>query len=335
MTGKLSDIGEFGLIEMIRRAGDGIGDDCAILPQESGLDTLVSTDMLIEGTHFILDKISPFDLGWKSAAVNISDIAAMGGRPHSAFLSLALPKDTSVSWIEEFIKGFRDISDKFGVTIRGGDTTGSKGLMCINVTILGDCPSGKALRRDTARPGDLICVTGTLGDSAAGLHAVLSDSAAGPRPLQGCFSLQVNPAKHLIERHYRPVPRVREGIVLRQTAGVHAMMDISDGIASDLLHILAESHVSAEVDTSRLPLSADLKAYSKDAGLDPIQLAATGGEDYELLFTVAPESESSITLPHTVIGRILPISPSATSEATPALSWIGNNVHALCFQHFN
>ena len=314
----MSHIGEFDLIGRIcsRFAGKdncstapdgvlGIGDDCAVIPQRAGMDTLVTTDLLIEDRHFLLSDISPEQLGWKSAAVNISDIAAMGGRPVATFLSIALPKrlpfpqefhpvDQSPDhryreglpvggekyspvedgcadsegggvekWVDRFIDGYKAMCDKFGVPLLGGDTSASPDKLFINVTVLGESPHGKALLRSSARPGDLICVTGTLGDSAAGLRLVLERSAASLRPVlersaghsefqacqtetHSCHSERSEespsaPELTLIRRHYCPIPRVAEGQALAAVPGVHAMMDISDGIASDLRHILKAS----------------------------------------------------------------------------------------------
>ena len=224
----MSHLGEFELIGRIAALSHpepgilGIGDDCAVLPQREGLDTLVTTDLLIEGRHFLLSDVTPEQLGWKSAAVNISDIAAMGGRPTASFLSIALPKglaerfspgpDPSESiaargleregpieygrgseatfsegyasrenrscWIDRFMKGYSELCGKFGVPLLGGDTSASPSELFINVTVIGECPHGRALVRSSARPGDLICVTGPLGDSAAGLKLILERAAA-------------------------------------------------------------------------------------------------------------------------------------------------------------
>jgi len=294
----LKDLGEFGFIDRLRPlfpAPDGvtgIGDDCAVLPQCSGRDTLVSTDMLIEGTHFLRDDIPPYRLGWKSAAVNISDIAAMGGRPTATFLSVALPPDLKAGWMDAFLQGYADVSRRFGAALLGGDTTASPDRICINVAVLGECPSGTARLRGDARPGDRICVTGTLGDSAGGLKAILEK-------LERNADVQA-----LIDRHYLPVPRVPEGLRLAATPGVHAMMDISDGIGSDLGHILDASGTGAVIDTASLPLSDALRRVCARHGWDPTALAIGGGEDYELLFTCTPEAEKALDVPHTVIGGI-------------------------------
>ena len=323
----MSNIGEFDLIERISAqfrdnqangAGTlGIGDDCAVLPQREGLDTLVTTDLLIEERHFLLSDISPWQLGWKSAAVNISDIAAMGGCPEATFLSIALPKQFPskvrssgaecadavpvADWVDEFIGGFKALSERFGVPLLGGDTSASPDKLFINVTVLGSCPHGAAILRSGAKAGDLVCVTGPLGDAGAGLKFILeraaspdgSDASGGQASChsersRGIFSLQ---EQTLICRHYEPVPRVAEGIALRECGGVHAMMDISDGIASDLRHILkASGALGADIDLKSLPLSEELRAVCGERGWDPYELAVGGGEDYELLLTIAPEA---------------------------------------------
>lgn len=322
----INQLGEFGLIAEIKSAFDkvpdgirGIGDDCAIIPQTTGRDTLVSTDMLIEGSHFLMEDADPWQLGWKSAAVNVSDIAAMGGKPIATFLSIALPKGLSVKWIRAFMEGYGKITELYGIPLLGGDTTSSPDRLCINVAVLGEAASGTAKLRSTAKPGDLICVTGTLGDSAAGLQAILRNAQRDSM------------VKTLIERHYLPHPRVAEGLALAQCDGVHAMMDISDGIGSDLRHILEASGtddeaLGARIELGALPLSAETKTFCSRHGLDPYELATSGGEDYELLFTVEPSAEASLNVEHTVIGRIVP--------AQRTIEWIGSDKDFIGFRHF-
>ncbi|MBO5545877.1 MAG: thiamine-phosphate kinase [Bacteroidales bacterium] len=315
----LSDLGEFGLIGRIRErfpapeGVTGIGDDCAVIPQRSGRDTLVSTDMLIEGTHFLRRDIPPYRLGWKSAAVNISDIAAMGGQPTATFLSVALPADLETGWMEEFLRGYADISRRFGVALLGGDTTASPDRICLNVAVLGECPSGTARLRSAARDGDLVCVTGSLGDSAGGLKAILEG-------VERDTDVQA-----LIDRHYLPLPRVAEGLRLAATPDVHAMMDISDGIGSDLKHILEASGLGAVIDVPSLQLSPALQRVCARLGWDAAALAIGGGEDYELLFTCTPEAERSLDVPHTVIGVIRDL---------PGIEWRGAEGPVAGFDHF-
>lgn len=313
----LKTSGEFGLIEKIRtmagapKGVTGIGDDCAIIPQKDGLDTLVSTDMLVEGVHFLLDDITPWQLGWKSAAVNISDIAAMGGTPTASFLSFALPGTLPREWVDSFLDGYMTLSSEYGVPLLGGDTTSSECGLCISVTVLGTCHSGCAKKRSMAQVGDLVCVTGCLGDSAGGLKAVLD----GVERDDGVC--------RLLERHYRPRPRVSEGLALSACPDVHAMMDISDGIGSDIRHILEESGVGAVVDVDSIPVSEDLRAFCRVVGQDVLDPAISGGEDYELLFTADPGA--AIPVPHYVIGRIVPGS---------GIVWKGSDKEFFGFRHF-
>lgn len=300
----MSSQGEFGFIDFIKehfKAPDGvmgIGDDCAVLPtypiSEGPGELLVSTDLLMEGVHFLRKESSPEDIGWKAAAVNLSDIAAMGGSPVATFLSIALPKDAQGEWAERFINGYAEISDLFDVPLLGGDTTSSLRDIAINVCILGRCPSGKAITRSGARPGDVIYVTGPLGDSAAGLQAILKNLE------------RTEDVATLIHRHKRPQPRIRAASDLIATDLVGAMMDISDGIASDLRHILKASGVGAIVELDRLPLTEEFMRVCKEQNWSAYELATGGGEDFELLFT-APAGLEKRTDIITVypIGRIV------------------------------
>lgn len=345
MEQKTRHIGEFELIDRIKTAFPqapegvvGIGDDCAVIPQCDGWETVVSTDMLVEGSHFLLERITPYQLGWKAAASNFSDIAAMGAEPVGSFLALALPKDAdlpgveddfdkvsgvgSSAWIDEFIRGYRDISVRYGFPLLGGDTTASKDGMSICVTVTGRVRKGTSRLRSMAQPGDYLCVTGSLGDSAAGLDIVMNGAPGG------CD------ADYLLGRHYLPTPRVREGLIIGATPGVHAMMDISDGIASDLGHMLRASGAAAEIDCAALPLSGQLLAAYPDRA---VEFALCGGEDYELLFTASKEAVSLLqekfssgagtTAEHrgcgvTVIGRITE-HPSDCGSECGGIKYIG------------
>ena len=294
----MSSRGEFGFIDYINAVFPvpegtvGIGDDCAVLPAGEG-ELLFSTDLLMEGVHFLRSESSPEDVGWNAAAVNLSDIAAMGGKPVATFLSIALPKDAQGEWAERFIEGYRQISSQYDVPLLGGDTTSSLRDIAVNVGILGRCQSGKRLMRGGAKVGETIYVTGPLGDSAAGLQAILK----GIRRSED--------VKTLIERHKRPLPRVDAGVILIQSGKVGAMMDISDGIASDMRHIMKASKVGAVIELDRLPLSSELISVCAEQGWDRYWLSTSGGEDFELLFTGPDGLENELDIKVYPVGKIV------------------------------
>ena len=289
--------GEFGFIEKIKTIFGttedivGIGDDCAVIPMGEN-DLLVTTDMLIEGVHFLRSDAIPEQVGYKSVAVNLSDIAAMGGRPIGTFLSIALPKDAQGEWAERFMEGFAEISRHYGVPLLGGDTTSSLRDVAVNVAVVGTCSHGGAILRSGARVGDTIFVTGPLGDSGAGLKAILEGIE------------RTAEVEALIDRHYRPTPRVAEGVAIRTSGKARAMMDISDGIASDLGHILRASGVGAEVDLDSLPISPQMRTVAAAKGWNASHLAASAGEDYELLVVGTSELPQLVDIPLYSIGRI-------------------------------
>ncbi|MBR4995517.1 MAG: thiamine-phosphate kinase [Alistipes sp.] len=261
---------EFGLIEHIarrfatidRRGWEAIGDDCTVLPIVGDEVMVMTTDMLVEGVHFLRDKMSATDIGYKSLAVNLSDVAAMGVRPEAALLSLALPADAEEEWAKEFIEGFHSLAEAEGVALVGGDTTSSADGVVINVVAIGRGRAACVKRRSAAKVGDKIYVAGTLGGSAIGLK----DLIAGR---ETACALE----------HRRPVAQIEEGVWLGECGEVHAMMDLSDGLASDLCHILKASHCAAEVYVEQIP------ARECD-----VESAVCGGEDYKLLFTVSSDS---------------------------------------------
>ena len=291
--------GEFGFIDFVHKHFEevprgvvGIGDDCAIIGGERE-DWLFSTDLVVEGVHFLREKASPEDVGWKSAAVNLSDIAAMGGEPVATFLSIALPQDARGEWSERFVEGYAEISRLFGVPLLGGDTTSSLRDIAVNVGVMGKCESGKAALRSGARVGDTIFVTGTLGDSGAGLKTLLGNLA------------RTAESDYLTGKHLRPMPRIAEGKKLLATGKVGAMMDISDGIASDLRHILRASGVGARVELQSLPTSPQLAAICQREGWNKYELATSAGEDYELLLTAPEEIAELVDFPLYPIGKIV------------------------------
>lgn len=285
---QINNLGEFGLVQKIKEkfsfdlphSIEGIGDDCAIILETDRHSLLVTTDMLIENIHFLRNDISPNDLGYKSLAVNISDIAAMGGVPQFAFLSLALPSNLDASWLEAFFSGFHDLATTMKVYLLGGDTNKSNNDITINVTLLGGVENNHIKRRSTAKIGDIICVTGFLGDSAAGLKCILDKLPRDP---------------YLIKCHYRPEPAVRQGQWLSHHSSVHSMMDVSDGIDSDIKRIMESSSCGARIITEDIPISATLKKAAESYGFDSLHMALTGGEDYCLLLTIDPSAYENIT----------------------------------------
>ena len=297
--------GEFDLIAkyFTRPAPDavlGVGDDCALIAPTPGMQLAISTDMLIAGRHFGPSD-GPGTIGHKAMAVNLSDLAAMGAAPRFALLSIALP-EADEKFLKGFAGGFFGLAQKYGVSVIGGDTTRG-GLLTLNVTVIGEVPPGQALRRDAARPGDDIWVSGTLGDAAAALAHH-----------QGRLRLETAQAVQCFPRLFVPAPRVELGLALRGLA--HAAIDISDGFAADLGHILerssqVDSELGAEVWFEQLPLSEALAPLVNDPAAQDCILA--GGDDFELVFTAPADKREAIAgladrlaLRLTRVGRILP-----------------------------
>ncbi len=298
----LAQLGEFGFIERIRQAVRetaesgvriGIGDDCAVLELPPGELLLTSTDLLIEEVHFRSEWSDWRSLGEKSVAVNVSDIAAMGGRPRHLYLGLAIPSDRPLADLDRFLEGFLAAADEYGALLVGGDTCGSPGPLMIAVTVEGATPADQVIYRSGARPGDGIYVSGVLGDSALALR---------------CLRDGLPPEPELAERHHRPRARVALGRALAELALPSAMIDVSDGLLADLGHLLRASAAGAQLESPRIPLS---KSFRKALAADPalMELAMSGGEDYELLFTVSEENQSRLTalsggVPVTRIGTV-------------------------------
>lgn len=279
---KLSSIGEFGLIKRISSLFTqnlpegiiGIGDDCAVIPLDNHNALLVTTDMLIEDSHFLLSKIRSYELGYKSLAVNLSDIAAMGGKPESAFLSIGIPYNIEVEWLDDFFNGLKSLLDKTGTKLLGGDTTKSPDKLVINIVLIGKVSLQNIRKRSMAKPGDIICLTGTVGDSGGGLCVLLQNLNEDEE------------SNYLVEKHHMPFPQLKEGEWLARQNGVNAMIDLSDGIESDIQRIMESSHIGAEIELAKLPVSEQLKSICKKFQWDLYEIAATGGEDYCLMVTI-------------------------------------------------
>lgn len=259
----------------------GIGDDAACLADLTS--PVFSCDALIENVHFRHDWISPRQLGWKSMAVNVSDMAAMGAAPVAVTISLALPPQAATSWVEDLYRGFADAAERYHFSIVGGDTTKSDQIM-ISVAIIGELISSHALRRDGAKEGDALLVTGILGDSAAG-HAVLRSSKKTPTPFE----------QHCIQKHLLPQPRLAEiRAALKVGEALHAAIDISDGIAGDAGHIAHKSNLDLIIEATQIPLSENCRQTAEILNVDPLNWALAGGEDYELLLCVEPTAADDV-----------------------------------------
>lgn len=311
MAVKVSELGEFGLIDLIARtirAGSmvsppglilGIGDDAAAWRCHGPVD-LATTDTMVDGVHFNSGQISWEDLGWKSLAVNLSDIAAMGGSPGYALVTLGIPPDTMAEDIVSLYEGMLDIGNRFGVTIAGGDTVRCP-VTIITVSLFGTMKTsaGQVMTRSSASPGDAVAVTGFLGSSAAGL-----------KMLQQSLTFDLETTAYLRQAHFKPRPRVAEGQKLAG-AGVRCAIDISDGLMGDLTHICERSGVGARVVLDRAPVHPLVKAAFPAQSID---MALSGGEDYELLFTAGagdiPRLRDLVSVPITVIGEVTAEHPS-------------------------
>ena len=333
---RIDELGEFGLIDRIQRAlpapGDrvivGIGDDVAVLRADADRVWLATCDVQLEGAHFLRDAIAPRDLGRKALAINLSDIAATGGAPRFALVSLGLPSDLDVDFVDQLYAGLRAEAESFGVDIVGGNISRARLGVFIDIFLLGDAPRENVLLRSGARAGDQILVTGTLGDAGAGV-ALMLDAALGTTDEYAAAARA---------RRDTPTPRVREGQLIGAAHVATAMLDISDGLASDLGHICERSGVGARVLAEKLPVAAENRTLARAARGDdhkssrgekhPMEFddarddlrewhfALHGGEDYELLFTAPPTAADTLAeqikretgTRVSIIGEILPAS---------------------------
>jgi thiamine-monophosphate kinase len=293
------------------RADVGIGDDCAVLRIPAGDEALVTTDFSLEGVHFRREWHPPDSVGHRCLARGLSDVAAMGGTPRAAFLSLALPEELPQSWVDQFIAGFLKLARRYSVTLAGGDTAQSPDGILADIVVLGSVPAGEAVLRSGAKPGDLIYVSGTLAEAIADLEQLREGR-------------KLRPQAH--RKHFYPEPRVAVGQFLREKKLVSAMIDISDGLSTDLSHICEESGVGAVIHVDRIPAAV--------RGKDALRYALHGGDEYELLFTTHPDRrvpKQVEGIPITRIGEIVRGRrielrfPGGSKEPLPARGW----------EHFN
>lgn len=308
---KIVEIGEFGLITKIaaklpplsQNVIKGIGDDTAVLKQSEDKLLLMTTDMLLEDIHFSLKYGTCHAAGWKALAVNISDIAAMGGTPTYAVVALAVPPEAVVGEVEDLYAGIGDCAREYGVDVVGGDTVKSTGGLAINITLLGSVESDRVIYRAGAASGDLIMVSGNLGNSAAGLYVFNN----------GINGISGEMAKEVKHAHLYPSARLKVGQALGRSGLITSMNDISDGLASEILEICEASGTGCELFNDKIPISEATAKVAENAEIDPVEWALYGGEDFELVFTVNQQKVEQVKeiLKETgcspvVIGSILP-----------------------------
>ena len=308
---KIEEIGEFGLIKRLTAAIElknhstlkGVGDDCAVMHYSQEKDVLVTTDLLLEGVHFDLTYVPLKHLGYKSAMVNFSDVYAMGGFPRQITVSLGLSQRFTVEDMEEFYAGLQLACEAHGVDVVGGDTTSSMTGLTISITCIGDVEKGKAIYRSGAKQGDLICVTGNLGAAYMGLQLLEREKSVYFQQLKenhGNETLEMAQPdfagkEYLLERQLKPEAR-RDIILKLHERGIQptAMMDISDGLSSELMHICEQSKCGCRIYEEHIPLDYETASQAEEFNMNVTTCALNGGEDYELLFTVALADKEKI-----------------------------------------
>lgn len=254
----------------------GVGDDCAVFRGKTGKDILVTTDGLFDGVHFKMEWTSPRTIGRKALSVNVSDIAAMGGKPLYYLVTIGIPEGFPRKDVEAIFEGMNQVASNFRMLLIGGDTCTSKNGLLLSITVIGEVDSNKAILRSGASPGDLVYITGTLGDSALGLSCLT----------KGLRDINV---REYVRKHNDPTPRVAVGQWLSASTCVSSMIDLSDGLAKDLGHIGESSEIGIKIFADLLPLSNGFIQAASSVNKDPLILALTGGEDYELAFTVSKQ----------------------------------------------
>ncbi len=307
----ITDLGEFGLIDRIKKCVTtpqkfviiGIGDDTAVLEAEDGNLLLFASDTLVEGVHFKREHIPFCDVGWRAMAANVSDIAAMGGEPVCALVSLCLSKKMDVEDVEALYSGMDRVGSEFGCPIIGGDTTSSPDSAVISISVLGRTNKERLTLRSGAHIGDTICLTGALGGSKAGLE-LLSRTAN--------FNLDSADIDYLKERYRRPYPRISEAFAMGDVASIHAAIDISDGLSSEMNHICRESNKGAQIFSDKVPIHSATRQVAAQDSSTGMEYALSGGEDFELLFTLGESDVQKVKsslqertgTPMSVIGNI-------------------------------
>ncbi|SDD00229.1 thiamine-monophosphate kinase [Melghirimyces thermohalophilus] len=252
------------------------GDDAAVMKSEAGMSTIFACDTMVETVHFLPETMQPEDIGWKCMAANISDVAAMGGKPNYALVSLAVPETWKPEALKQLYTGMHEICRRFGTRVVGGDTVRSPQHLVVTISLMGSVESGRSLLRSTARPGDVLFVTGELGGSAAGLHLMLREDR----------HLWMERYPGLVKAHRRPLPDVKAGRWLLQTGCTVSCDDVSDGLAHEAWEIAEASGVRLVLDGARLPLAEEVRSYAREIGQDPLEWALSGGEDFHLVGTL-------------------------------------------------
>jgi thiamine-monophosphate kinase len=285
-SGLVSELGERALIERITsRLGMpswvvvGPGDDAAVIEPERGAFDVLTTDSQVEGVHFDRRYVPPDAIGHRALAVNLSDLAAMGSKPRAILLSLALPDSLDVAFVDRMLDGMLALAARHQVAVIGGNITRSPGGLVVDITAIGSVRPRRRLTRDGARPGDVVYVTGAIGNASVGLGALQTGQLSYPASEQ---------------RFLRPEPRVRAGMMLGRNRAASACMDLSDGLADALRQVADASHVGITLDADALPIDDEVRRWHDAHGRDPVDAALCGGEDYELLFTVRPAHHGSL-----------------------------------------
>ncbi len=282
----IGNIGEFALIDRLQQflqvpsdshVVKSIGDDCAVLQPSPDAELILTTDSQEEGVHYRLDWSTPEEIGWRCLAVNVSDIAAMAGRPLGAVVALSLPSDLEVAFVDGLYTGMQNLARQMACPIIGGNMTKTTGRVSVTITVLGEVPRGQAIYRSGAQAGDAIWVTGPLGGAKAGLEALLK-----PEAVRGV------PTAYALACYRRPQPRLWEAQFLRQRVELHSLLDISDGLSGDLRHICEASGVGAQIEADAVPIHDDTRQIADAVQADPLWYALHGGEDFELCFTALP-----------------------------------------------